>query len=62
MRVTFTYQNNFRFAIRHIDALIPIAEYAKIHNVSPNTVRRRILRGRLLGLKSGGNWYVVHYG
>lgn len=39
--------------------LISIAEYAKMHGVSPDTVRQKILRGNLPeALKIGRNWCI----
>lgn len=38
--------------------LIPIAEYAKMHDVKADTVRQKILRGNLQAIKMGRNWMI----
>ncbi len=41
------------------DELISIAEYAKMHGVKPNTVRKKILRGGYkTAVKIGRNWVI----
>lgn len=43
----------------HRDELISIAEYAKMHGVEPNTVRKKILRGGYkTAVKIGRNWVI----
>lgn len=38
--------------------LISLAEYAKLHNVTADTVRQKILRGYLSATKIGRNWVI----
>ncbi|MEI2583121.1 hypothetical protein [Scytonema sp. PRP1] len=59
MTVSYPYLANYWFAASRLDKLIPIAEYANATHVHVQTVRRRILQGRLIGLKTGGKWYVL---
>ena len=40
------------------DSFISLTEYAKIHNVSPDTVRQKILRGNLHAEKIGKMWII----
>jgi len=37
---------------------ISLAEYAKLHNVHPDNVRQKILRGNLQAIKIGRNWII----
>lgn len=39
-------------------AFISLAEYAKKHGVTPDTVRQKILRGNLPAEKIGRNWVI----
>ena len=41
-----------------LDNLIPISEYAKIHNKAESTIRQKILRGKLRAVKIGRNWLI----
>lgn len=59
MTTSYPYLANYWFAASRIDKLIPLAEYAKRKHLHTQTVRRRILQGRLFGLKTGGKWYVL---
>lgn len=38
--------------------LISLAEYGKLHGVSPTTVRQKILAGNLPAQKIGRNWCI----
>ena len=38
--------------------LISLAEYAKKHGITPDTVRQKILRGYLKAFKIGRNWVI----
>lgn len=38
--------------------LIPLIEYAKLKNVAPSSVRRKIIRGNLPAKKSGKDWFI----
>lgn len=38
--------------------LISLSEYAKLHNVTADTVRQKILRGYLSATKIGRNWVI----
>jgi len=59
MTTTYSYLANYWFAASRLEKLIPISEYAKLKHVHTQTVRRRILQGKLFGLKTGGKWYVL---
>lgn len=41
-----------------IDDLIPLAEYAKMHNKDTSTVRKKIHKGNLEAVKMGRNWMI----
>ena len=44
--------------IREFD-LIPIAQYAESHGLTPNAIRRRCIRGTLPGaVKMGRDWFI----
>lgn len=38
--------------------LITLKEYASLHNLNPQAVRRRILRGRMEAVKLGRDWFL----
>lgn len=38
--------------------LISLSEYAKLHDVTADTVRQKILRGNLNAIKIGRNWAI----
>jgi hypothetical protein len=57
--VTAPYLANYWKAATELNKLVPIAEYAATKYIHPQTVRRRILQGHLIGLKTGGKWYVL---
>lgn len=37
---------------------LPLRQYAKVNHLHESTVRERIAKGRLIGYKIGGKWYV----
>lgn len=37
---------------------ITIKEYAKLHDIRPDTVRQKILRGNLPAVKMGRDWVI----
>lgn len=40
--------------------LIPLKEYARLKNVSDDTVRRSLMAHDIEGYKKAGRWYVRH--
>ena len=43
------------------DDLISIADYAELHGVKADTVRQKILRGKLDAVKIGRNWCIAKH-
>ncbi len=41
-----------------IENYITVSEYAKLHDLSPATVRQRILRGATKAIKVGSVWLI----
>lgn len=46
------------FSDGFVIAIYPVSEYAKNLDLSPDTIRRYISEGKLIGIKIGGAWYV----
>lgn len=50
---------NYWKAVSKLDQLVSLSEFAASNYIHPETVRRWILQGKLIALKSGGRWYVL---
>lgn len=59
MTITSPYLANYWVAASKCPNLIRINQYAKQHHLNTGTVRKYILQGKLIGLKTGHKWYVL---
>ena len=52
------YDEQITELYNRLDNLIPISEYAQIHDKAESTIRQKILRGKLKAVKIGRNWLI----
>lgn len=51
-------QRRFRRLPEDLSSLIPVKQWAEQHSYAANSVVQMIQRGKLVGYKTGGRWYV----
>ena len=52
------YKENIAEMYNRLDNLVPISEYAAMHNLDPSCIRHKIQRGTIRAIKIGRNWLI----